>query len=253
MGLYTITVSSWHFPCCSREWFSLGLLQMSCNSCFLWEKPRSRRVLCSQPPSAAVPGFEASALGTAGGRGVWSEEGTRQGIEGLLLLLWARMFVAEQRVFLCFRQLFQHRVCCLELPEALQPLMMCIWSGAEANGSPHPSQTRGYARDVNHGITESTWNENQRSWWCLAAVLACGNVHRAAGENGVEVPLLQTAPHCSGWAQVWSSCHCSAPSCQTLPVVTGIMGMSFPSATVLQAQPEALPPSPDSGLTLMLG
>lgn len=30
-----------------------------------------------------MPGFEASALGTAGGRGVWSEEGTRQGIEGI--------------------------------------------------------------------------------------------------------------------------------------------------------------------------
>lgn len=34
-----------------------------------------------------------------------------------------------------------------------------------------------------------------------------------------------------------------------LPVVTGIMGKSFPSATVLHAQP----PSPASDLTLMLG
>lgn len=70
-----------------REWFSLGLLQMSWNCCSLWEKPRSRTVQCFQPLSApAVPGFEASALGTAGGRGVWSEEETRQGIEGLLPL-----------------------------------------------------------------------------------------------------------------------------------------------------------------------
>lgn len=44
-------------------------------------------MLCFEPLSAAVPGFEAAALGAAGGRGVWSEEGTRQGIEGLLLLL----------------------------------------------------------------------------------------------------------------------------------------------------------------------
>lgn len=68
------------FPYCFREWFSLGLLQMSWNSCFLWEIKDSA-VLSA--PSPVVPGFEASALGTAGGRGVWSEEG----VEGLLLLL----------------------------------------------------------------------------------------------------------------------------------------------------------------------
>lgn len=65
-----------------REWFSLGLLQMIWNCCFLWEKRRSRRERCFEPLSAALPGFEAS----AGGRGLWSEEGTRQGTEGLLLL-----------------------------------------------------------------------------------------------------------------------------------------------------------------------
>lgn len=43
-------------------------------------------MLCFQPLSAAVLGFQASALGTAGGRKVWGEEGARQGIEGLLLL-----------------------------------------------------------------------------------------------------------------------------------------------------------------------
>lgn len=41
--------------------------------------------------------------------------------------------------------------------------------------------------------------------------------------------------------------------CPRLPVVAGITGMSFPSATVLNTQPEAQPPSPASDLALMLG
>lgn len=48
-------------------------------------------MLCFQPLSTAVPGFEASALGTASGRGVWSEEAARQGMEGVLLLPGAPM------------------------------------------------------------------------------------------------------------------------------------------------------------------
>lgn len=152
-------------------------------------------------------------------------------------------FVAGQRVLFCFRQLFQHRVCRLELAAVLQLLMMCIWSGAEASGSPHPSQ------EV--WITESMWNGKQRSW-CLAALLDSGNVHWTAGESWVEVPRPQTAPRCSGE----HSCGAGSLQCFQLSNTScshwnhrNVLPFSHPPA----GSAEALPPSPGSDLTLVLG
>lgn len=81
LGLYTTNTAN-SVGNVSQFW---GVV-LSWNSCWLWEESRPRTVLCFQPLSAAVLGFEASALGTASGRGVWREEAARQGMEGLLLL-----------------------------------------------------------------------------------------------------------------------------------------------------------------------
>lgn len=92
-------ISSRAWDCTQQTLPSLGNFShfwgvvLSWNSCCLWEKSRARAVLCFQPLTAAVLGFEASALGTASGRGVWSEEVARQGMEGLLLLPWAPVCV----------------------------------------------------------------------------------------------------------------------------------------------------------------